>query len=555
MFRKHNIAPLLMMAALLAQLGAFAQADDPQLKKEVHVVRPYDPTIPDAVKINLQPQIADTVGAKPTFAYSIAPRPLLSHFEPRPIAAAKMVAEPLPELKRWYVRLGFDSHISPLLELYHSSPRSKQWQYGGWARHRSTFGGLTLQNDERVDAKSTQSDVALFGKHIRNSKVLSANAFYRNRGYSYYGYNYADTLAAATADRQSLNSFGVSAGFSTVDTDSSTLRYSAQLGFEHLADAFGHGENKLSVVGGLDKYLSREQFGGDVAFVRYGRGDATAANTIFSLSPWINLLGRQWRVQVGFTFTLDANRGKSYRHFYPKAHLSYNIVAGYVIPYIEVDGQLDPAAYSHLLAENPWVQPGLDVWNASHKMVLRGGLKGKFSARVAYNVLAAYSIVDSMHFYVNQSVDASNPQANRFGVVYDNVRQTKVVGELTIAPMSRLDILLHGELLRYAMRELEHPWHKPGYRAFATVRYSLRDKVVANLQLDLQGKRPVASPSDGQPLMLEGNVCANLGLEYIYNRRASAFLNITNLTAHRHHYWYLYPTYRLGVQAGVSYTF
>ena len=65
----------------------------------------------------------------------------------------------------------------------------------------------------------------------------------------------------------------------------------------------------------------------------------------------------------------------------------------------------------------------------------------------------------------------------------------------------------------------------------------------------------MANPSGGQSLMLEGNVCANLGLEYIYNRRASAFLNITNLTAHRNHYWYLYPTHRLGVQAGVSYTF
>ncbi len=542
------------MATLgLMSVELSAQNDAP-LKKEVQVVRPYEPSIPDASKINLQPQIADTTKVKPTFNYTIVPRPLLSTFEPRPIAAARMVAEPLPELKQWYIRLGFDTHLSPLAELYYGSQRNKNWQYGGWVKHRSTLSGVKLLNDERVAAPNSNTEVALSGKYIFDDKLLGANVFYRNRAYRYYGYNYLDSLASATSDKQMLNWFGTALEFRSIDTDSSHLCYATQFALEHLGDIFSVRENKISLKANAEKYFRKEQFGGDIAFTRYSRNDQRA-NTIFTLSPWINLLGRRWRVQVGFAFNLDAHNGKNYTHFYPKAHVSYNIVDDYVIPYVEIDGRLEENPYAQLLTENPWIQPGLAVNNASRKMELRGGLKGKFSARVAYNLLASYSLVDSMHFFTNISVDAANPQANRFGVLYDNVRQTKFVGELTVAPMERLDFLVHAEFLRYAMRDLEHPWHKPTYLAYAAVRYNMRHKIIATLSLDLEGKRKVLDPLGGLPIDLDGNLSANMGLEYIYNRRASAFVNLTNITASRNSYWYLYPMHRFTAQVGISYTF
>lgn len=543
-----------MAIVCLMHIGASAQTDEP-IKKEVQVVRPYDPTVPDVSKINLQPQIADTTKVKPTFNYTIVPRPLLSTFEPRPIAAAKMVAEPLPELKQWYIRLGFDTHISPLAELYYGSQRDKHWQYGGWVRHKSSLGGVKLLNDERVDAKNSNTEVALAGKYIFDKNLVAANIYYRNRAYRYYGYNYLDTLAKPSSDTQSLNSFGTALEFSSIDTDSSHLCYAAQMVLEHLGDAFAVTENKVGMKANIEKYFRKEQFGGDIAFTRYSRNDQRA-NTIFTLSPWINLLGPKWRVQVGFSFNLDAHNGKVYQHFYPKAHASYNIVADYVIPYLEIDGRLEENPYAKILTVNPWIMPGLSVNNSSRKMELRGGVKGKFSARVAYNLLASYSIIDSMHFFTNVSVDATNPQANRFGVIYDsNVQLGKVVGELTVAPMDRLDVLVHAEFLRYTLRELEHAWHKPSYLAYANVRYNLRHKIITTLSIDLEGKRMAIDPNGGMPIELDGNLSADLGVEYIYNRRASAFVNLTNITASRNNYWHLYPTHRFTAQVGISYTF
>lgn len=558
MYQSIRIAFFAVVVLLLNCIGVKAQ-DDKNLQKEVQVVRPYEPVISDAFKINIQPKISDTVKVKPNFTYSIVPRPIIKSFAPRPISAAKMVAEPLTDSKTNYLRLGFGNHIMPMAELYYGSQRNKNWQYGMWLQHLSSFGDVKLQNDKAVEANLANTNVRLFGKRIFDEKMMLQGAVgFLNRQQMYYGYNYIDTAAKPTGDKQNLNIMNASIEFRGIDKDSAKLHYSTQVTFQHLGDAFDMRESRFQLLGSMDKYQKKEQFGGEFALTHYSRNPAldTCNNTLFMLTPWMNLFGKQWRVQVGFVFNLDARAGRAKTYFYPRAYLSYNIVSDYLIPYIEIDGLLEENPYAKIINENPWITPGLDVLNTSHKMILRGGLKGKFSSQVAYNVLASYSLADSMYFYKNISIDATNPLLNRFGVDYDNVEMLKAVGELTIAPTSRLNILLHAEYLNYKLKKLPYAWHKPSYTAFGSVRYNIKDKLITTLQLYMTGESHVYNPKVGEsPIVLGGNFDLNLGFEYIYNRRLSAFLNINNLTAHKNNYWYLYPTHRFNVQGGLTFSF
>ncbi len=543
-----------LLFAIFAILNTSLQAQDTNLKKEVQVVRPYEPSISDAFKINLQPKIEDTIKVNPNFTYSIIQRPINTSFAPTPISAARMLSEPLTNLSSTLVRIGFGTNTMPLLHIFYNSKRNEEFMYGAWVQHTSYAGKVKLDNGNRVEAKNGTTDIKMYGKRMFTDKILQGEVGYNNKLKSFYGYNTLDASLIPNADKQRVNKLNANIEFTTTHKDSAHLNYRVSSEFEHLSDKYDMQENKIAAMFALNKYIEQEQFGGDISLTHYMQNASldSGNNTIFRLSPWIHFFGPQWRAIAGLGMVFDSNNETNSTYFYPKGHISYDVVSHYFIPYIEIGGYLEENSYSKILNENPWVMPGTDAYNTSHKLILTGGLKGKFSATVSYNVLATYSIIDSMSFYVNTSADLTNPLMNRFTLDFDNVEQTKIVGELTIAPAEKLSILLHAEYFNYKMQNLTHPWHKPNYTAFANLRYSIKDKIITHLQIYSVGKRWVNEIS---PIELNSFIDINLGLEYNYNNKLSAFVNLNNITAAKYQEWYLYPTYRFNVQIGASYKF
>ena len=74
-----------------------------KLNDNVIVVKPYDPTVGDAYKINLLPEINDTSGVKNIFNYKVYPTQLPVDFQVLPIQPAKMVGEPISKLYSTYL--------------------------------------------------------------------------------------------------------------------------------------------------------------------------------------------------------------------------------------------------------------------------------------------------------------------------------------------------------------------------------------------------------------------------------------------------------------------
>ena len=547
-----NSCLVLFSITFLIGKSSFAQSEN--LKKEVQVVRPYEPSISDAFKINLQPKIEDTIKVNPNFTYGILQRPINTHFTPVPISAARMVSEPLPNLYSTLIRVGLGTNTMPLFEAYYNSKRNQDFMYGAWVQHHSSMGKIKLENGEKVDAKNGNTNISLFGKKMFVDKILQGDVGYTNSLKSFYGYDTNNPALTPNSDKQKVNNLNANVEFTTTEKDSAHLNYRIASQFQHLGDNFDMQENKVSGLLSMNKYIKQEQFGGEVSLVHYMKNQDlnTGNNTIFRLSPWIHLFGPQWRLIAGVGITYDANAGVNNTYFFPKGHISYDIVSHYFIPYVEVGGFLEENSYSKILAENPWVLPGTDVWNTAHKLILTGGIKGKFSAAVSYNVYASYSIIDSMYFYTNTSSDIANPLMNKFSVDFDNIEQTKILGELTISPSERFSVLLHAEYFNYKMQNLSHAWHKPDYKAFVSLRYNIKNKLITTLQAYSLGKRWV---NESAPIKLDGFVDVNLGFEYFYNKRLSVYVNLNNITSSKYQVWYLYPTYRFNAQLGASYKF
>jgi hypothetical protein len=137
--KQYNLAISLLAIVLFVGVGtAVAQKDTIRLKQEVEVTKAYQPTIIDAVKINDIPKIKPEQTEAPTFDYSIYSKPVFSTFEVTPVAAAKMVGEPKPEMEFGLLKLGFGNYLTPYGELFFNAKPGKKSNFGMHFKHLSS---------------------------------------------------------------------------------------------------------------------------------------------------------------------------------------------------------------------------------------------------------------------------------------------------------------------------------------------------------------------------------------------------------------------------------
>lgn len=556
MINRITISILGIILILSSSYSGFGQDD--KLTKQVQVVRPYEPSISDAFKLNLLPQVEDTIRVVPTFAYNITLRPVTIDFPITFISPARMIAEPLARASWGYAKVGFGNYASPLAEVFVANTRSEKYSYGGSFKYKGSFGNVKLDNGDKVDADFNRVGVSAFGKRIFKKSVLDGGVDYSYFGYGFFGND--TTLAAlplpAEVDLQNQKRFNIGVNYYSTHSDSTHLNYRIGGRFANFADKFDNRQNTFALTSNLDKFFKIEKVGGSVSMVHHGNtlNDIQSNQTLLSLAPWIGLFGKQWRTQAGVSAVISINEFGTQTHFYPIAQLSYDIVGNYVIPYFQFSGYLEDNNYSKIISENPWVLPGLDVANTSHKLIIKGGVKGNMSARVSYNIAGSFSLIDSAYFFVN-TIDPTNAfLGNTFDVVYDNIRHKNLVGELTITPTSSMKLALQAEYNIFTMNNLNAAWHKPDYLGRAILSYNIKDKILLNAAFYLEGKRNVQA-LNGDILEIDGVMDLNLGLEYRLNKRVSAYLNFNNITANRYHLWYLYPAHRFNMRGGITYAF
>ena len=90
---------------------------------------------------------------------------------------------------------------------------------------------------------------------------------------------------------------------------------------------------------------------------------------------------------------------------------------------------------------------------------------------------------------------------------------------------------------------------------------NLYDKFLVNVDLNMEGGRKALVYAPGTNVTKENNQYAlnlgfiadvNLGLEYRYNKRISAFVQLNNLASQRYMRWYNYPVQIFQVMGGIT---
>lgn len=534
--------------------GAYAQ----KILKDtmIHVVKSFQPTIADAYKINDLPVVKDSVPPVLQLSYAIRSKKINTPFTVEPLKPAKMVGEPLTKLYSSFVKVGGGNYNTPYAEAFYNNLRSKDISYGAHLKHFSSkatldgygFGGLSDNQAE------------LYAKKFLRKHTLSGNVDYNRNAVHYYGY---DTALVKPSDnsltKQVYANIGVNTALQSHYTDSLHINYLLKLKYYNHSDSYNTLENNINASADFSGYYEKQLIHLPLNVDFYNNKATTVIpnSLLLGLAPYITSSGEKWSTSIGLGIAMENQQDNKKFLFFPNIDFNYNIADNIIVPFAGIRGGIKRNSLKLLTQENPFLVPNPDLASTSTKEFY-GGLRGSVSKSVSYTTRATYSFVDDLCLFAS---DNTRVLKKGFNTVYDNAKVLNLMGELQYQQTEKIKFIAKGEYNKYTMKNEDRAWQRPAWQTTLSVNYNLKSKIVATADVFAYGKRfdreistngntVVVTTKELKPIL-----DANIGLEYRYSKKLSAFLNMNNLGFARYYYWNNYPSYKFNFLAGVTVVF
>ena len=205
--------------------------------------------------------------------------------------------------------------------------------------------------------------------------------------------------------------------------------------------------------------------------------------------------------------------------------------------------------------------PNLELRNRDEAIDFFFGIKGTLSKNIGFNASASFANVRNQALFVTDTLFS---QGNAFHVIYDTMNVTTIEGSISFQQSEKIKVDAIGRFNSYNLRNNSYAWNLPQLQVILRGSYNLYDKFLFNLDLDLEGGRrglayaagPGITEENGQFITDLGFIAdANLGIEYRYNNRISAFLQFNNLAAQQYQRWVNAPVQQFQVMGGLTFKF
>lgn len=533
----------------------FAQSDegkDGSIEKEINVIKPYEPVINDAFKINVAPRFHDSIPDTKEFEYTLRPKIAHTSFSPEPIDAIKLKGELLNKLYQCHVKLGMGTYSTPYAEVFVNNLRSVKYSVGAHARHLSSFGTI----DEVGYSGYSENNLDVYGKKFYKNAVLSGSIGYDRHGGHFYGFSESDTIIDKADIRQVFNYVEGKAGYYSIHNEKKKLSYNTGLKTYYLADSYKTVENNFQINTTLGRTLETLRVEADVnLYYNHLLTTIDTANEYtLSLTPIISTQIDNLYFGVGISPNLDVDTVPHIR-FYPNVEATYKLIGDFVSIYATLKGKLKQNNFKNITDENPFVVSSPLLVPTNEKVVATIGTKGIIGLYLPYDFHVSYGIIENMPFFVTDTIVVLQ---NKFNIVYDTIQLLQVHAELAYQKIEKFKITAKGDYYYYKLNTELYPWHKPTFMLTLSAEYQLQNKIIA--KADIIGKntfyaKTYNSLGEIVPVKMKGIADVNLGVEYRYTERLSAFITANNLLSMRYQPWYNYPNQRILILGGVSFSF
>ena len=549
---------LLIVVIAMFSHKAYSQIIDD--KNEVTVIASYEPTISDAFKLNFNPGIKDSTYEQPNFSYTIQSKKIPTSFMLEPIKPAKIVGEPITKLYKNLIKAGFGNYLTPYLEVYANSVRSKSYSYGVHARHLSSSGSIK----DYAESKYSNNLLEVYGMKYFKKSTIDVEVFFHRDVVNYYGFKPVDFPSFTDDIKQRYALIGFNAAYYSNYVDSSSLNHKIGLGFYNLSDKYSTHENNLKFSFDLDKNVKLFDFSDkqtlgiktSVDYFNNGNDKTGSINSaIFGFKPFISTHFNEYMFYAGVDLSIATSTGVASKlHIYPHLEASLNIIPKILKVYGGISGGIEKSSFKTISDENPFVNSNVPVGFSNKKFEIYGGVTSSLTKTIDFSASISNSTIDGMPLFVN---DTNTAPDNQFTVLYDKVNRLKINASFLFKYDDKLNFNLSANLYRYSTDVEAEAWHKPNFDASLTARYSISNKIVAQASIFTFTKSYAKTYENGTMIIkeIDAMIDFNLGFEYRYSKILSGFVNINNLTAGRYQNWYNYPNQRFNLMAGITYAF
>ena len=542
-------------------------------------------TIAKTEKIQLMPKTIDSSVVMGEVKYYLEPKKHETEFDAVPIKPAKLkIVEPLDKLYNGYVKGAAGTYIMPYLECYYNSTRSKLNSWGVKGLHHSAIGNI---NDVGV-SQFSENKIGGFYKHFLDKQDLTFNLDYSRDAFHYYGFSQdslivpQDYIDNSDTTKQVYNLIAFSTTFKkrNIGRDTAKLNYKGWVDYHFLNAASGSRENYFLLGAQVGKFLKKEEFVASlevdvnnlnqIQWVNNGlwemADNISSTNAIVKASPHIFSRGKNWKAKAGLSLQTNIDYEAKF-YFYPDLECSYSLFNDLFIPYLGVSGGLKRNNLNTLRQINPFIADDDTIQNTNQRIHLFGGIRGSVSNNITFNLSAGFEELRDMYFFVPDTISSYE---NKFQLLYDNMDKTTFAGQISYKNSEKLKLFAKGEVFIYSLSdEKNKAWQLPNYKFTFSGWYDLADKIVVKSSIFLVGSRAAFSylapealeldefefVNDRYEYQLKPFIDMNLGLEYRYNKRISAFINFNNLTASKYQRWTNYPVQRINIFGGATFTF
>jgi hypothetical protein len=566
--RIFNILTFIFIGLLPAT--AQVKKQEPALKREVTLYNPYKPSLPAATKKSFLPVMNDTTRVNPNFRYDIKTEPFLPAYNISMIKAAALLPEPLPKLYKSYINIGMGNYLTPLAELSITNERSKKGTMGLYARHYSSNGKIKLENDDNVFAGYADNDASLFGRKFFRKNILEGSADFSQK--NRYAYGYAPNLSSPEKKDipHRFYNMGAKASLASVTLDSSSFSYNFDIHYNYFYNTSDLFQHNIGFSGIMSKSFRGFYVGSDISYDYYKLSGFLLSNpkSILSVSPFLKKNSELWSFKLGLSAVIDNNMAVSPGpHIYPDMNFGFSIIPSYVRFFAGLSGKLEENTPLKIIEENPYlVQDGslFKLPNTDHKLIVFTGFNGNTGLGGNYLVSASYSFINNMLFYSN-TVFPSNPlspqMGNNFIALTDDVDLLTIHGEMSGKISDKISFDGHASFYKYTLTKYPFAWNKPEWDAHLGLKYNLRDKIIAGVQLTGTGKRRLmvsnsefTIPATEIVYGMPAHINMNLSAEYRYSKILSFWAKFNNISYNRYNEWAYYPSQRFQYMLGITYS-
>ena len=543
---------------------------------EVRVVEGFKPTIPEASRLNEKAAFADTIKKVRTQEYAVVETDLKSDYKTRPLKAAKVKADKIPQLYGTKVCLGFGNAWTTKASIVHNSKRSKTLSYGIIANHFANKYEVPYYTDPDAphlaivvypyQVKNSKNTMHLYGKKMSASHIFMGNLNYDRRTSLFWGEN-----PALPAEENYRNRFAYTKlSFSAISKELAADKLKHHTTF-FVSDLNEFSENQIHLSTNLSKTIKDLPFALEIElndYLNYNNSDYTGEDVksvqSFHFSPSTSLTkyGIDFDFGVEFRYLSDDTPFE----IFPQIRATKELVKDVLL----VFGGLRHSEQRHTLKslsdENPYIHSygtnqtilggnvvtqDLKTTDTDELYVAMRNVLGKgevFEGSVAYG-----TVQNLAHF-----VGVANGTYNRFLVDYIDVKQLHVNASYDRKINNIISVKANADYYNWD----KEVYYKPNFTCDISTPINLRNKIKVTPSLSYIGKRKTNSSFDSEPVFLPmiveelpSQFHMNLGVYYNYTQNISAYLQLNNLSNSKQDMWIGYREVGFNGLFGLNYSF